>query len=1218
MKIQELFDDGKKLDRKIESVVTFADKDTDDLKKEINEYIVTERLKRNYHTVVDRMQDGFSETANEVGIWVSGFYGSGKSSFAKYLGFSFDSSLVVDGVTFGEKLLNRIGETEVTQMHKSILNRFNPMVVMIDLATQHYTGKTMRVSDIIYFETLKALSLTLSKDAKIIEFNALLKELGKYDEFVTLVRDRKNKDWEVIQKNDLLANLVADELAPVILPEYFHAKGEFKSLKIDTLVSEDDRIKRLVNLIKQIKGKEKVLFILDELGAYVSTNEDLIFNMQGFMQNIKSIFRGDVWVIGTAQQTLTEDNPQAQLNSDKLFTLDARFPIKIDIEADDIKEIITKRLLGKSSRGMEKLKNMFNSNEGSIKMNTKLSVGNARSRYIQIPEPQKFADLYPFLPVHIDILMALLQKLASRTGGVGLRSVIRLIRDILVDNHLADERVGLLATPAHFYDVLRSDMEKNNDYKEIVLSANQAVNRFQDSQLAILICKEIAVMQILDDFPLTFDNICALLYNEIGKDTNKEKIRAHIEEIKSAPGITLEEVDGQFRFMTNAILSVKEERNHLTVSDQKRDEILKELVKDLLTPAPQIQIFGAKTIKPTVELSIGRRSLNIHSGDHLKINFSFVEASDFEKVESHLRSESTENSNEKTMYMVCTLPSSIDRLLDDIGRDIAIVNAHINDNNKEVRDYLKSQEEDAKAKKQEVKRLLGLALGNSESIWRGQTEAVNATTYISKSLKKFAEKTFEKFSYAPKSMGTNTVKDLSKYDNWASLPESLNPMGFVKNDGSIDSGCDALREVYDYISAKDPDGNRILSHFESAPFGWAKDTTRYIVALLLKDNKVIIRAGAQSFKMLTDKAAEAMKNNTVFGHVGLTRNTEKQLTPAECLKAKKALTTLFNPGNIALTVDSIAKASFKAMTAGGFKDKAEALCRKFHEVGLAGEDKVEKAIGFAKRIITSEGVDGPALFAQDPECPDSIKYVIDIDKADILPSLQTIRRRFSDIDQLTKLPQLKDFFKEVEDLQEVFRNLLQDKDVIGNKSDYLDIESQLNASVRNACIDFCEKQNVEIAKEVESLVSGYDLSKLTDEQKNAIDRKGERVRLSEGNGSFSDLKAAINEYNLAFNPGGPIKYGIKTQIEDFLAANEPPADYGQHDTSDDDTPKDDNTSDDSGDVGDSSKETPPTPKKKPLKVKKNLSKAELKVFIEELRTAVEEMADIDSVEFNLE
>ena len=95
--------------------------------------------------------------------------------------------------------------------------------------------------------------------------------------------------------------------------------------------------------------------------------------MQGTMQILKSQFKGNVWLIGTAQQTLTEDNPQAQVNSDKLFKLNDRFPIKVDIEADDIKEIITKRLLGKSPQGKEVLTDLFNRNEASIKLETRLT-----------------------------------------------------------------------------------------------------------------------------------------------------------------------------------------------------------------------------------------------------------------------------------------------------------------------------------------------------------------------------------------------------------------------------------------------------------------------------------------------------------------------------------------------------------------------------------------------------------------------------------------------------------------------------------------------------------------------------------------------------------------------------------------------------------------------------------------------------------------------------
>lgn len=86
------------------------------------------------------------------------------------------------------------------------------------------------------------------------------------------------------------------------------------------------------------------------------------------MQIFKDEFRGKVWVIATAQQTLTEDNRQAQLNSNELFRLNDRFPVKVDIEANDIKEIITKRLLGKSKEGQSYLKTLFYNNEGLLKI----------------------------------------------------------------------------------------------------------------------------------------------------------------------------------------------------------------------------------------------------------------------------------------------------------------------------------------------------------------------------------------------------------------------------------------------------------------------------------------------------------------------------------------------------------------------------------------------------------------------------------------------------------------------------------------------------------------------------------------------------------------------------------------------------------------------------------------------------------------------------------
>src|SRR5690606_3710474 len=139
---------------------------------------------------------------------------------------------------------------------------------------------------------------------------------------------------------------------------------------------------------------------------------------------------GKVWIIGTAQQTLTEDDPRASLNSPQLFKLKDRFPIQIDLEANDIKEICFTRLLGKSTDGAAALGALFDQHGQALRHHTKLEDARAFGADF---DRKTFVDLYPFLPAHFDILLHLLGALARSTGGIGLRSAIKVIQDILID-----------------------------------------------------------------------------------------------------------------------------------------------------------------------------------------------------------------------------------------------------------------------------------------------------------------------------------------------------------------------------------------------------------------------------------------------------------------------------------------------------------------------------------------------------------------------------------------------------------------------------------------------------------------------------------------------------------------------------------------------------------------------------------------------------------------
>src|SRR5436309_15746490 len=81
-KIRTLFDPTKDIYRTIEKVITYAASQESRLKAEISEYIVTESIEEHCRKLLDRMQLAMETGGeNEIGVWVSGFYGSGKSSF---------------------------------------------------------------------------------------------------------------------------------------------------------------------------------------------------------------------------------------------------------------------------------------------------------------------------------------------------------------------------------------------------------------------------------------------------------------------------------------------------------------------------------------------------------------------------------------------------------------------------------------------------------------------------------------------------------------------------------------------------------------------------------------------------------------------------------------------------------------------------------------------------------------------------------------------------------------------------------------------------------------------------------------------------------------------------------------------------------------------------------------------------------------------------------
>ena len=147
MSIRNLFDITRPIDRQITSVINYSGDTEDQLEREIQEYEVTDNLGRHYERLMINLSNGFqSGGGHETAVWVSGFYGSGKSSFTKYLGFSLDPKRTIKNQPFLKRLQNQLPSVALRQQLQTLATQFPTTVIMLDLAGVCPRGISRRAS----------------------------------------------------------------------------------------------------------------------------------------------------------------------------------------------------------------------------------------------------------------------------------------------------------------------------------------------------------------------------------------------------------------------------------------------------------------------------------------------------------------------------------------------------------------------------------------------------------------------------------------------------------------------------------------------------------------------------------------------------------------------------------------------------------------------------------------------------------------------------------------------------------------------------------------------------------------------------------------------------------------------------------------------------------------------------------------------------------------
>lgn len=988
MSIKTLFDPGKDIYRPIEKVITYNASQASRLKAEISEYEVTDSIEEQFERLLTKMQTAMEGGGGyEVGVWVSGFYGSGKSSFTKYLGLALDQSVTIDGVPFLKHLQDRLSRPQTKALLATVASKFPAAVVLLDLASEMLAGATMEeVSTVLYFKVLQWAGY--SRNLKVAALERRLKLDGRYDEFTARIQAELGTPWREVQNDPLVIDSLIPEIAHAMYPKLFKSPTAFSTETVDFVQFENERVKEMIDIVRETSGKDFMIFIIDEVGQYVGSRQNLIQNLDGLAKNLKTIGNGKVWIVGTAQQTLTEDDPRAALNSPELYKLSARFPIQIDLESSDIREICYRRLLGKSPAGAKTLGALFDTYGQALRHNTKLQDAKF---YDSDFDKKAFVNLYPFLPAHFDILLHLLGALAKSTGGIGLRSAIKVIQEILVEGQdgqppVADRPVGWLATTVTLYDSLEKDIRRA--FPSIHKAVGKVLIRFPGSPVHQEVAKSVAVLQILGNMPLTPQNVASLMHPSVEAQSRRDQVDSAIEELTNDPIVPFGEKDGGLGFFSEKINDIDRERGEIPLRTVETRRIRSEALRDVFSPLPSARLHGNFAVSTGLKMMSGSQVSSL-AGEREPIQtvVHSVEPPDYETARAGLVDESRQRSSECTIFLLGRNTPEIDERVGEIYRCREIVQRYRNDPDQEVKDYCVDQSDRAGKLAEELGRVLKRCLAQGSFVFRGQTTAVDSVdTDVVEAAKKHlavvAEQVFDRYSEAPIRAETALAERFLRMPHLRAVTAEIDPLGLVQviaGTPQIKPNHKALVSIRDYIDRTGTvEGKRAIDHFGGPPFGWSQDTLRYLIAACLVGGEIKLKVSGREITVNGQQAIDALRTNNAFKNVGISLRAER-IPPEVLARAAERLTELTGDQVLPLEPE-ISKAATKYFPK--CQLRFGPLAEKLDGLGVAGGDDVRATTQEIADVLLTDGSDAPQrLGAEESPLHNGIKWAEQVDTA---------------------------------------------------------------------------------------------------------------------------------------------------------------------------------------------------------------------------------------------
>lgn len=865
-KIGSLF--ANDVTRQIEEVIKVDQDDEAVIVGEIDEYVVTDSIKRHFLDVLERYQETPQKPHEGAAVWVSGFFGSGKSSFAKLLGLSLENRML-EGAPAGKRFADQVGDPRLSVVLNAIGEKIPTHAVIFDVSTDRgiRSGNQM-LTEIMYSLFLK--SLDYAKDIDLAELEIGLESEGKLPAFEAAYKEEYGKDWN--QERGLLAfatnkaSLIMHKLDPKTFPlADSWAKGRSKPVVNVALLGE-----RVVELMARRKPGHSLVFVVDEVGQFVARDIQKMLDLQSIVQQLGMRGKGRFWTIVTSQERLSELVSGLDDKKIELGRLMDRFPMQVHLEPSDIAEVTSRRVLNKNADAQSALGKLFEDHRARLDVNSRVTAD------VRLPElsRERFVDLYPLLPYQIDLIIDVVSGLRTQGGaskhvGGANRTIIKLAQQLLINpqTKMAERKVGELVTLDQVYDLISGNISSD------IRGKIDSIPARSDHPMAQSVAKVVCLLQFVKSVHRTPENIAAALLNRVDSNSRLSEVHDALADLEKRQFVRLG--DDGYRIPTPAEDDWDKTRQGLDPRRADERQLLATTITEFWSPQPDFTLGETKVFKAGLMID-GSEKVTGDISFHLQLADD-AEAADAEAERFRTRSQTEKNS----VFWIVGLDDDIRREAREAFRSDEMIKrkgrgAATSDETKLI------AEERARLRRHqhELQRRLKAACLSGRIYFQGHDRSPDggaadlrkvAIGVLAKALPAVYER-FEEAS-AKRTDIQKGIDALMIDENLNGLPKVFAELGLLKDDGgkrAFNVLGVPLAEVARTIDERarygeQATGKYLAEAFAGAPFGWDFDAVRLLALSLLRAGVIDAAHKGQTIdNALSVAAKDCFNNNQAF------------------------------------------------------------------------------------------------------------------------------------------------------------------------------------------------------------------------------------------------------------------------------------------------------------------------------------------------------------------